>query len=78
LLELVIVVAIVVILAAVMVMSIDTYLSNAYAKSDIAEQSRTSAVTNIRASEDRMVELGFAQSTASHVRVVDRSASRGV
>ena len=78
LLEIIIVVAIIAILAGAMVMSIGTYISNAKAKSNVAEDSRRAAVTNIRASEDRMVELGFAQSTASHVRVVERSASRGV
>ena len=78
LLELVIVVAIVVILAAVMTMTIGTYISNAKAKSSTAEASRTSVITNIMSSEARMSELGFAQSTASHVRVVDRSASRSV
>lgn len=72
LLELVIVVAIVVILAAVMVMSIGTYISNAKAKSDIAEQSRRSVVTNILSSEARMNELGF--DNTSNVRVVNPSS----
>jgi type IV pilus assembly protein PilA len=71
LLELVMVVAIVVILAAVMVMSIGTYISNAKAKSDIAEQSRRSAVTNILSSEARMNELGFGN--FANVRVVPHS-----
>ena len=71
LLELVMVVAIVVILAAVMVMSIGTYISNAKAKSDIAEQSRRSAVTNILSSEARLNELGFGNS--ANVRVVPHS-----
>ncbi len=73
LLEMVIVVAIVTILAAVMVMTIGTYISNAKSKSQVAEESRESVITNIRSSEARMSELGFANS--EHVRVVGPSTS---
>ena len=59
LLEMVIVVAIVCILAAVMVMSIGTFISNSKAKSISAEDARSSAVVNIQSSEARMSELGF-------------------
>ena len=67
LLEMIIVVAIVVILAAVMIMTIGTYISNAKSKSAIAEQSRRSVVTNILSSEARMNELGFGNSTSARV-----------
>ena len=72
LLEMVMVVAIIVILAAVMVLSISSYISNAKAKSDLAEQSRRSAVTNIMSSEVRMSQLGF--NNSSNVRVVGSSS----
>ena len=76
LLELVIVVAIVVILAAVMTLTIGTYISNAKAKSATAEASRTSVVTNILSSEARMEELGFGNST--NARYVTQSMSTSV
>ena len=73
LLELIIVVAIVVILAAVMTMTIGTYISNAKAKSATAEASRTSVVTNIMSSEAHMNDLGFGNS--ANARVVNPSVS---
>ncbi|MBP3811112.1 MAG: prepilin-type N-terminal cleavage/methylation domain-containing protein [Clostridiales bacterium] len=76
LLEIIIVVAIIAILAGVMVMSIGTYINNAKAKSDVAEQSRRSAVTNILSSEARMNELGFGNST--NARYVTQSMSTSV
>ena len=59
LLEMVIVVAIVCIMAAVLVMSIGTFISNAKAKSISADEARSSAIVNIQSSEARMSELGF-------------------
>ena len=59
LLEMVFVVAIICILAAVMIMSTTVYINNAKAKSISAEGARSSAVVNIQSSEARMSELGF-------------------
>ena len=72
LLEIIIVVAIIAILAGVMVMSIGTYISNAKAKSNEAELSRRSVVTNIISSEARMNSLGFGNT--ANVRVVGPSS----
>ncbi len=59
LLEMIIVVAIIVILAGVITMSVGTYISNAKARSAQADDVRSSALVNIQSSEARMVELGF-------------------
>jgi len=65
LLEMVIVVAIIVILAGVITISIGTFISNSKAKSISADEARSSAVVNIQSSEARMSELGFNNISAS-------------
>ena len=65
LLEMVIVVAIIVILAGVITISIGTFISNSKAKSISADDARSSAVVNIQSSEARMSELGFNNISAS-------------
>ncbi len=64
LLEMIMVVAIVVILAGVMVMSIGTYVQNAKARSAMASAAQSSAVVNIQSSDARMSELGFDRITS--------------
>lgn len=65
LLEMVIVVAIIVILAGVITISIGTFISNSKARSISADEARSSAVVNIQSSEARMSELGFNNISAS-------------
>lgn len=65
LLEMVIVVAIIAILAGVITISIGTFISNSKAKSQSAEDARSSAIVNIQSSEARMSELGFNNISAS-------------
>ena len=59
LVEMVLVIAIIVILAAVLGMSISAYISSAQSRSARADASRRSAVVNIRSSEANMRALGF-------------------
>ena len=59
LVEMVLVIAIIVILAAVLTMSIGTYISNARARSNEADASRRSVLVNIASSEQQMNSLGF-------------------
>lgn len=59
LLEMIIVVAIIVILAGVIALNIGTYISKAKEKSNRADSSRESVMTNIASSEARLGELGF-------------------
>ncbi len=65
LLEMVIVVAIIAILAGVITISVGTFISNSKAKSQSAEDARSSAIVNIQSSEARMSELGFNNISAS-------------
>lgn len=59
LIEMIMVIAIIVILAGVMAMSISTYISLAESKSNQAASERRSAVTNISENDVRMSALGF-------------------
>ena len=74
LVEMVLTIAIICILAAVLVMSISTYISNARAKSNEADASRRSVLVNIASSEAEMNTLGFGNSGAN-VHVHNDAAS---
>ena len=74
LVEMVLVIAIIVILAAVLTMSISTYISNARARSNEADASRRSVLVNIAASEAHMGTLGFGN-TGANVHVHNEASS---
>lgn len=63
LIEMVLVIAIICILAAVFVMSIHAYVTSAESRSLRADESRRSAIVNIRSSEANMRALGFGNTT---------------
>ena len=65
LIEMVLVIAIIVILAAVLAMSITAYITKAESRSNRADASRRSALSNIRECEDNMRNLGFGNTTGS-------------
>ena len=65
LVEMVLTIAIICILAAVLVMSIGSYITNAKNRSRDADSSRRSVLDNISVSEDEMVNLGFGNSGAN-------------
>ena len=67
--EMILVVAIIVILAAVLTLSWQTYLDNARARSNEADASRRSVIVNIASSEQRMSNLGFGYVSNSNIRV---------
>lgn len=67
--EMILVVAIIVILAAVLIMSVDTYLTNARARSNEVAASRQSVIVNIASSEQRMGSLGFGNVSNANIRV---------
>ena len=73
-LEMILVVAIIVILAGVIMLSVGTYIQNAKDKSNEAEQVRQSAYVNIMSSEARMSALGFGN-TGSNIRVVEADSA---
>ncbi len=73
--EMVLVIAIIVILAAVMIINVRTYISAAQSRSNRAESARTSAITNIGQCESRMATLGF-EATGS-ITVVTPSPAGG-
>jgi len=62
LVEMVLTIAIICILAAVLIMSVSTYISNAKARSIEADSSRRSVLGNISTSESVMNNLGFSAS----------------
>ena len=70
--EMVLVIAIIVILAAVMIINVRTYLSAAQSRSNRAESVRASTITNIGQCESRMTTLGFG-ATSGGVNVVTPS-----
>ena len=74
LIEMVLVIAIIVILAAVFAMSITAYLNTANNKSNEASRERSVAVSNMRECESRMVSLRFAPSDAN-INVVRPTSS---
>ncbi len=65
--EIILVIAIIVILAGVIMLSVGTYIQNAKNKSNEADQVRQSAYVNIMSSEARMSELGFGNTGSVHV-----------
>ena len=74
--EMVLVIAIIVILAAVMIINVRTYISAAQSRSNRAESARTSAITNIGQCESRMATLGF-NATSGNITVVTPSPAGG-
>lgn len=72
--EMILVVAIIVILAAVLVMSVGTYISNAKARSIEASRSRRSVLVNIASSEVQMNALGFGN-TGGNVHTHNEASS---
>jgi Tfp pilus assembly major pilin PilA len=68
-------IAIICILAAVLIMSVGTYISNAKARSIEADSSRRSVLVNIASSEAEMNTLGFGNTTGSNVHNVTRSSA---
>ncbi|MBQ7275052.1 MAG: prepilin-type N-terminal cleavage/methylation domain-containing protein [Clostridiales bacterium] len=66
--EMILVVAIIVILAAVLTMSVSTYINNARARSNEAAAGRRSVLVNIASSEEQMNNLGFGN-TGTNVHV---------
>ena len=67
LLEMVVVVAVIVILAGVMAMSISTYIASSKAKSESADSARHQAVVDISDMESRMSAIGFGNSSVQSI-----------
>ena len=74
--EMVLVIAIIVILAAVVIINVRTYLTAAASRSNKADDLRRSAVTNIGDCESRMATLGFG-ATGGSITVVTPSPTGG-
>ena len=77
LVEMVLVIAIICLLAAVLVMSVSTYISNARARSSEADASRRSVMVNIADSEVEMNNLGFGNTTGANVHNVTTGSVAG-
>ena len=68
LVEMVLVIAIIVILAAVLIMSVSTYISSARSRSNALAARRRSVITNVSENDAAMSSLGFGITANSNIQ----------